>query len=159
MNLFHFQFDINRNHTREASVSEKYQFSYYVNENKFAEAEKMMASNIIFAKEDYQKLIARCSIDGKLENALNVLKRVQANDASFRCYVGTLVSIVKEMIEKDYDFDEIEALLFANRMMVLKIFHNDFDEVLGRLVHNGQMELFQKLYDVLVKYNHIKAKV
>lgn len=127
----------------------------------FAEAEKMMASNIIFAKEDYQWLMRRYDHEGKLENALNVLKRVRANGASFECKQA-LVSIVELMIKKDFDFNEIENLLLSHPVKESaypSIFYHEFEELLGKLAHSGQMELFQKLYDALVKYNIIKAKV
>ena len=64
------------------------------------------------------------------------------------------------MIKNGYDFSEIDDLLLAHRKEERStIFGDNFDKLLGQLIHDGQTELFEKLFDSLVKYNLIEPKV
>ncbi|XP_055312803.1 leucine-rich PPR motif-containing protein, mitochondrial-like [Sitodiplosis mosellana] len=143
-----------------AAATEKLLFMAYVREGNITEIETLMANGkFSITNADYALLIQLYTHVGNLENALNMLKRVCANNVSFKLdsiKVGKLVAL---MVEKGRDFDEIDALLLAHRQGKPEFRIFVFEHLLDRLATNGQVKLVEKLFNALINYSYIEATV
>lgn len=141
-----------------AVATEKLLFLAYVREGNIAEIESLMAKNkFSITNSDYALLIELYTRTGNLENALNMLKRVCANNASFKLDRIKVARLVTLMVEKSRGFDEIDALLLAHRQGKPEFRIFIFEHLLDRLAANGQVKLVEQLFDALIKYSYIEA--
>lgn len=143
-----------------AAETEKLLFMAYIREGNIVEIESLMAKGKFFiGNADYALLIELYTRGGNLENALNMLKRVCANNASFKLDSIKVAKLVALMVERDRSFDEIEALLAAHRQGKPEFRIFVFEHLLDRLAANGQVKLIEKLFDALIKYSYTEATV
>lgn len=140
-----------------AAATEKQLFLAYIREGNTAEIESILVKDkIALTNSDYAQLINMYTRTGNLENALMILKRVCANNASFKLDCTKVARLVRLMIDKQRDFEEIDALLLAHRQGSAEHRIFIFEHILDDLAENGCYKLTEKLFDTLIKYNYIE---
>lgn len=143
-----------------AVATEKLLFLAYIREGNTIEIETMLANGkFSLSNSDYALLIELYTRNGNLENAINMLKRVCANNASFKLDAIKVARLVTLMVEKDRNFNEIEALLLAHRQGKPEFRIFVFEHLFDRLAYNGQVKLVEKLFDTLLKYSYIEPTI
>lgn len=140
-----------------AAATEKLLFLAYIREGNAAEIESILAKDkITLSNSDYAQLIELYTRNGNLENALNILKRVCANNASFKLDPIKVAKLVRLMIDKGRDFSEIDALLLAHRQGKAEHRIFIFEHLLDDLAGNGCYKLVEQMFDTLIKYRYIE---
>lgn len=143
-----------------AAATEKLLFLAYIREGNISEIESLIASNkFSISNSDYALLIELYTRTGNLENALNMLKRVCANNSSFKLDRIKVAKLVTLMVERDRSFDEIETLLMAHRQGKAEFRIFIFEHLLDKLAANAQSKMVDQLFDALVKHNYIEPTV
>lgn len=143
-----------------AMATEKLLFLAYVREGNTIEIESMLAkSKLSLSNSDYALLIDLYTRTGNLENALNMLKRVCANNASFKLDPIKVAKLVTLMVEKDSSFEEIANILRAHRKGKPEFRIFVFEHLLDRLAANGKAKLVEKLFDTLIEYSYIEPTI
>lgn len=139
------------------AATEKLLFLAYIREGNAAEIESILAKDkISLSNSDYAQLIDLYTRHGNLENALNILKRVCANNASFKLDRTKVAKLVRLMIDKGRDFNEIDALLLAHRQGKAEHRIFIFEHLLDQLAENGSSKTAEQLFDTLIKYSYIE---
>lgn len=140
-----------------AAATEKMLFLAYVREGNAAEIESILAKDkISLSNSDYAQLIDLYTRHNNLENALNILKRVCANNSSFKLDPIKVAKLVRLMIDKERNFDEIDALLLAHRQGKAEHRIFIFEHLLDQLAENGCFKLIEQLFDSLIEYQYIE---
>lgn len=140
-----------------SGATEKLLFLAYIREGNL-EAETLLSSGkFSVSNSDYALLIELYTRLGKLENAINTLKRASASNASFKLDPVKVAKLVTLMVDKNCDFTEIEALLVAQSPSKAEFRVFVFEHLLDRLANNGAVNLVEKLFDALIQYRYIEA--
>lgn len=140
-----------------AAATEKQLFMAYIREGNTAEIESILVKNkIALSNSDYAQLIELYTRNGNLDNALMVLKRVCAKNASFKLDSIKVARLVRLMIDKERDFEEVDALLLSHRQGKAEYRIFIFEHLLDALAENGCYKLTEKLFDTLIKYSYIE---
>lgn len=143
-----------------SALTQKHLFLAYIREGNVAEIETLLAnSKFSISNSDYALLIELYSKMEKLDEALNMLKRVTASDKKFKLDKIKVAKLVSLMVNNNRDFSEIEALLVAHRQGKAEHRIFVFEHTLGRLSDAGNVELVNKLFDALVQNSYIEPTV
>lgn len=120
----------------------------------------MSSGNYDLTNANYAKLIELYIRMGNLENALNMLNQVRTRNPTFKLNPTIMAQLATLMYENNVNFDEICALLYAQRLD--KGISKDiilFEKFLQRLAADGHAQLVEQLFNTLVKYNYMKVTI
>lgn len=134
-------------------------YNAYLMEGNLSEAKSLVEKRKFeLLPNDHTQLIKTFVRKNQLSDALGALKNAQHLYKSFKLQSPTIIAkLVLLMIDAEHSFDEIEAILIANRNEKPVKDSSIFDECFHRLASNGNVELLNKLHEAAVANCHIKA--
>lgn len=138
-------------------AADRHQFLTYIRDENIAQVESLMSTGrFLLNKSDCALLIDLYLRSGKLEKALNMVKRASVNSNSFKLNDGIVARIVAQMIDKEYGFREIEVLLCSNAQTKPEWNAVSFYNIFKQLSDRGDVQLAEKLFNALTKYGYIR---
>lgn len=134
-------------------------YNAYLMEGNLAEAKSLVQKEKLeLLSNDYAHLIKTLIRKNDLLSALDALKNAQLVNKSFKLLNPTMIArLLSLMIDSKRSFDEIEAILIANRNEEPVKDNSIFEDIFHRLESKGNVELLNKLHEAAVANGHIKA--
>lgn len=144
------------NQTKISAEAERFHFLTLIREGNITEVDAMLTKGTTFPlrNSDYALLVDLYARLGNLESALKMLTRA-SGIASFKLKHIQGARLATLMLEKEYDFNDVENLLRAHPQdkAELRIFF--VERFFDRLADSGNAELADKFFNVLTKYGYI----
>lgn len=145
---------------QNSTIWDRRLYNAYLLEGNMAGAKSLVEKKKLkLFPSDYAQMINAHVKRKQLTSALDALKAAQSSVHPFKLLgpklIGKLVSL---MIDSKRNFDEIEAILIANKNEVPeKNINSVFEDIFDRLVSMGNVELLNKLHAAAITNGHIKA--
>lgn len=138
-------------------AADRHQFMTYIREENIEQVESLMSTGrILLSKSDCALLIDLYSRSGKLEKALNMMKRASVNNTTFKLNCKIVARLLALMIDREYSFRDIEVLLCSNAQYRPEWNAVPFHNIFKQLSDSGDVQLADKIFNALTKYGYIR---
>lgn len=134
-------------------------YNAYLMEGNLDEAKSLIKeAKLTLLPNDNVQLIKAYIHKNQLTSALDALKNARNLNKSFKLLSPLLIAkLVSLMIDSKHSFDEIEAILIANKSEKPVKDNSIFEDIFYRLASWGNVEHLNKLHEAAVANGHIEA--